>query len=103
MLPHVLASTVRCYFPSIRYIAAIAVDIIRRYFQIILPSSLLPVHSGVGHHHQTTAQTQLAIHRLTLPSRWQEDFKQVAWMVTSLPILRNRQKVRNVHGGALSG
>jgi hypothetical protein len=44
-----------------------------------------------------------SIHLLGKASRWQEDFKQVAWMVTSLPISLNRQKVRNVHSGASSG
>ncbi len=59
MLPHVLASTVGYNFPSMRYIASIAVHIIR-HNQIILPPSLLPVHPGMEHHHlQITDQTQL--------------------------------------------
>ena len=58
LLP-VLASTVGCNFLSMRYIASIAVNIIR-HNQIILPPSLLPIYPGVEHHHhQTTAQTQL--------------------------------------------
>ncbi len=133
-----------------------------RHYQIILPPSLLPAHSGVEHHHQTTAQTQVEHnngnslrsdhpnptpladfprlnsplahpvslfnpsnqrsatiflehlasnyistifleHKYHLSIHSRQLMRRGEWMVTSLSILRNRQKVRNVHGGALSG